>query len=154
MGKYSGLLYCNGFFVSLLILTIWSAWIFCREYEYYVLKNSGERVIGKVVQFDVTKEKSLHIRYVYHVGEKEYMGSKFYRKKNSYDSLEIENLVKRVDEKRYFAVYYVPDRPDNSVCFITNENLRLDKSGVMILMGLWGIFGLGYLQIRIWNRNG
>ena len=31
---------------------------------------------------------------MYQVGEKEYAGSKFYREKNRYDSVEIERLVK------------------------------------------------------------
>ncbi|WP_289227827.1 MULTISPECIES: hypothetical protein [Bacteroidales] len=153
MGKYSGLLYCNEFFVSLLILTAWGIWIFVAEYEFYALKNSGERVIGKIVQFNVVDKKSLQVKYMYYVGGKEYVGSRFYRNKNHYDSGEIENLIKQINEENGFTVYYASDSPGNSVCFVTDETLRMDRSGIMIIIALWGIFGLGYLQVRIWNRN-
>ena len=79
--------------------------------------------------------------------------SRFYRNKNHYDSGEIENLIKQINEENGFTVYYASDSPGNSVCFVTDETLRMDRSGIMIIIALWGIFGLGYLQVRIWNRN-
>ncbi len=95
----------------------------------------------------------MQVKYVYQVGEKEYTGSKFYREKNRYDSVEIEHLVKQIDERNEFAVYYALNNPKRSVCFFTNETLRFTTSGVMILIGLWGVFGLGYLQVKVWNRS-
>ena len=153
MGKYSGLLYCNGFFLSLLILTVYSVWILFTEAEFYVLKNRGGETIGRIVQFDVAEKGALQVKYVYQVGEKEYVGSRFYREKNRYDSAEIKRLVKQIDEKKEFAVYYALNNPKRSVCFFTNETLRFTTSGVMILIGLWGVFGLGYLQVKVWNRS-
>lgn len=78
---------------------------------------------------------------------------RFYREKASYDPEEIKDIVKKINEKTVFPVYYDPNRPENSVCFVTNEGLRLNRAlGVAIIVA-WGIWGLGYLQASIWNKK-
>lgn len=150
---YRGLLYCNEFFVVLLVLTVFGVWVFFAEYKLYILKNEGEKIMGEITRLDITQKKSLQIEYLYQIGQKKYTGSRFYREKASYDSGEIKDIVRKINEKKVFPVYYDSSQPENSVCFITNENLRLNRAlGIAIIVS-WGIWGLGYLQSSIWNKK-
>lgn len=123
------------------------------EYKLYILKNEEEKIMGEITRLDITQKKSLQIEYLYQIGQKKYTGRWFYKEKASYDPEEIKDIVKKINEKTVFPVYYDPSQPENSVCFITNENLRLNRAlGIAIIVS-WGIWGLGYLQSSIWNKK-
>lgn len=151
--NYRWLLFNNRFFLILLVLTGFGIWVFFSEVDIYFLRHRGEKTIGKIREISITKENHLQVEYTYQAGQRKYIGTRYYRKSRTYKPAEIEEVVAEIRKKVTFPVYFDPVHPEKAVCFVTAENLRLNKVLGVFLGVIWLIWGLGYLQAYIWDKN-
>lgn len=145
-------MFSNMFFDVLLIATVFVIWVFCSEIGIYILKQKGGLTIGEIKEVWVTSENHLCVEYAYRIGHKDYLGTKYYRESKKYATDEIKDVVTEMQGKK-FPVYYDYAHPEEAVCFVTNENLRLNKALVIAIGIGWFVWGLGYFQAKIWDKN-
>lgn len=150
---YRGLLFNNEFFIILLAITGFGIWVFFSEVDIYFLRHRGERIVGEIRDVRIAKGNHLQVEYTYQAGQRKYIGIRYYRKSRTYKPAEIENVVAEIRKKGTFPVYFDPARPEKAVCFVTAEDLRLNKVLGVFLGVIWLIWGLGYLQAYIWDKN-
>lgn len=152
ISNYKRLMFSSIFFDVLLIMTVFVIWVFCSEINIYILKQRGGQTVGEIKKVWVTSKNYLCVEYLYRIGEKDYLGTKYYRESKKYVPNEIKNVVTEMQGKK-IPVYYDYTHPEEAVCFITHENLRLNKALVIAVVVAWLVWGIGYFQSQIWDRN-
>lgn len=130
-----------------------TVWAICSESSIYCIKQFGEKGQAKIEKVEITTEHRLQIEYTYWVGTKKYTGHRFYRSMTRYKQGEIADQIHKIKAEQMYTVYYRPKHPEKAVCFITSEELWLNKKLFIALLASWAVWGLGYLQAWIWDKN-